>query len=122
MRATLCAAVIAAIALIGCAEQRESPPPPPPPAQPLLQGAFRSVSSADITRILQLTRRYMVKEYGSALPIYFINVVDPNHVSVGYWARGQQLWKELERVSAKWKVTDAEPERIITTGANLSTS
>lgn len=124
MRASMPKVLVAAFALVGCADHREfqSPVPPPSPSQPVLQGAFRSVSSADITRILQLTRGYMVMEYGSALPIYFIDVADPDHVSVGYWARGQHLRKEVERVRAKWKVTGAEPERIITTGANLPTS
>jgi hypothetical protein len=95
---------------------------PAPPLQPLLQGALRSVSSADVARILQVTRRFMMKEYGSALPIYVIAVSDPNHVNVGYWVRDQYLRKDVERVRAKWKVTDAEPERIITTGANIPTS
>jgi hypothetical protein len=119
----MCTAAIATLTLAGCAEREyQPPPPPPPPVQPQLQGAFRSVSQADVRAILTTTREYMVKQYGAALPIYRVFVINPRQVTVQYWVRRNNTVASLVRVGRRWKVTGIEGERIITRGRNIPTS
>jgi hypothetical protein len=76
-----------ALLLLSCAaqQQEQAEAPPPPPAHPSMEGNFRAVSRADISRGLAIVRRQMVKQHGETFPIYSVYVVDQNHMSIRYW-------------------------------------
>jgi hypothetical protein len=116
--------LITALLLSGCAQKQQvlPPSPPPAPAHPWIEGNFKTVSSGDIRRGLDIVRKHMIEEYGSALPIYGVYVVDQNHMSIRYWAKGLQTWTYVERIKKKWQLSgDTAVELIITTGSNIPT-
>jgi hypothetical protein len=116
---SILALAIGSLTLAGCAETKP-PEPPPPPRHPAIEGNFKSVSSADIRRVLDLMRESMIKEYGSALPIYRVEVTDHNHIIIHYWADDTETSEYAERVKGKWKLGDIK--RVIVTGSNIPTS
>jgi hypothetical protein len=123
MRAALCASL--ALSFAGCTVPEQPTPPwmiqPPPPARPAIQGAVKSVSSADIRAILAFMHHHIVKEHGSFVPIYSVHIIDQNNASVDWWDNGVHTYTPLERVKGKWQLSTTEVERIITTGINIPT-
>ena len=63
----------------------------------------------------------MIKEYGSALPIYDVYVVDRDRVTVHYWGKGVETYGNVDRINGKWKFTGALTERTVVTGVNIPT-
>jgi hypothetical protein len=124
MRVALCCLVVA-LSLVGCKAAEQSQPPwmvqPPPPARPAIEGAVKSVSSADIRAILAFMHQHIVKEHGSLVPIYSVHIIDHNNASIDWWNNGVRTFTPLERVKGKWKLSTTESERIITTGINIPT-
>jgi hypothetical protein len=115
---------VAALLLVSCAaqQQEKAESPPPPPAHPSIEGNFRAVSRADIGRGLAIVRTQIVKQYGDTFPIYSVYVVDQNHMSIRYWAKGSQTWSYVERIRGQWKFTETAIERVIRTDSYLPTS
>ena len=124
MRAALCASLVT-ISLIGCTASEHSPPPwtiqPPAPAHPAIEGAVKSVTSADIRAILAFMHQHIVREHGSFVPIYSVHIIDHNNASADWWDKGVHTYTPLERVKGKWQLYTTEIERIITTGINIPT-
>lgn len=115
--------IIAALALTGCAPaQPHERVQPPAPRHPIIEGNFKSVSATDIRRVLEVMRKHITEDNGCLLPIYSLYVVDRNHISVCYWAKGLETWAYVERVKGKWwKLSESAIERVITTGVNIPT-
>src|SRR5689334_10471143 len=101
-----------ALLLASCAAQQQetAETPPAPPAHPSMEGDFRAVSRDDISRGLAIVRKQMVKQYRETFPIYSVYVVDQNHMSIRYWAKGTQTWSYVERIDGHWQFTETAIE------------
>lgn len=119
--------VAVAIALWGCASQQSTSVQssqhrrPPAPSQPAINGNFQSVSAADVRSALKAMRTHMIKQYGSALPVYNVYIVSRNRMTMHYWASGLETYGYVDRINGKWKFTEVFAERAIITGASNPT-
>ena len=102
--------------LVGCADQHRQPPAP---AHPSVEGNVHSVSGADVQTALRIVRKEIVAQYGSALPIYRVHILDCDHIEVCYWPNGIDTCAELERVRDRW--TRAQYDRVVVPGGNIPT-
>jgi hypothetical protein len=87
-----------------------------------MEGNFKAVSRTDISTGLAIVRKQMVKQHGETFPIYSVFVVDQNHMSIRYWAKGSQTWSYVERIGGQWQFTETAIERVIKTKGYLPTS
>jgi len=104
--------LVATVFFVGCADEPHyvhlhGPGPgviPPAPRHPKLEGHINSVSAADIREVIRLKQQEMVKEFGTALPIYTVRVHSKNHIEVQFWdPEGVEVWRDARRVKGKWK-------------------
>jgi hypothetical protein len=111
---------IAAGALVGCAQQQPQwMVQPPPPEHPAITGAVHLVSPTDLREVVAIMRTHIRHDYGADLPIYTLDGVSRNHVSVSYWAKGHNTFAQVERVHGKWQLSKRMFERYITTGTSI---
>ncbi len=102
---SLLLAAFIGVGVAGCAEA-----PDHPPAPPKIEGHFKSVSSADISKVIALTEQDMLKHVRRVVPIEYLRVVDRDHIQVSYWyAHGStQRWMELRRVHGVWSLPNVQ--------------
>ena len=89
---------------------------PPAPQHSVIKGAVNSVSSSDIRHIIAFMRKHIIKEHGSLVPIYSIDVNDQNHATVWWWDNGIETTTPIERVKGKWQLSRSATERVIGPG------
>ena|SRR5947209_6150454 len=116
MRALLCGCVAVALLASCASDHAPSRSQPPAPQHPLIKGAVNNVSSSDIRHIVQFMSKHIVKEHGSLVPIYSIDIDDGNHATVWWWDNGVETTTPIARVHRKWQLSPTAVERVVRTG------